>query len=149
MKDKISFIRLPLLLIVVFFAGRLAMGAAGASYDVANRVFSMVILQVHLALIWGALGRSVKHYRLVETVMAVVLIVFVSQALIFVGTAGSYLAGASTFFNYPEALNSATPLEFAPAMAARSVTLVANCIFGAILGAIGWFFGPLAPSGKV
>ena len=42
MKDKVRFIRLPLLLIVLFFVGRLAMGAAGASYDAANRVFSMV-----------------------------------------------------------------------------------------------------------
>ena len=146
MNDKIAFVRLPLLLVVLFFVGRIVMGATGASYDAANRVFSMVILQTHLALIWGALGRSVKQYRLFDAVKAVVIIVAVSQALIFLGTAVSYLAGQSTFFNYPEALNSTTPLEFGPAMVARTITFIVNCVMGAILGVIGWFLGPLAPT---
>jgi len=54
MREKFGFIRLPLLLVVFFFIGRLALGAAGASYDIGNRLFSMVILQVHLALLWSA-----------------------------------------------------------------------------------------------
>ena len=54
MREKLYFIRLPLLLVVLFFVGRLALGAAGASYEVGNRLFSMVILQAHLVLLWGA-----------------------------------------------------------------------------------------------
>ena len=39
MKEKLEFIRLPLLLVVIFFVGRLVLGAAGVSYDAGNRVF--------------------------------------------------------------------------------------------------------------
>jgi hypothetical protein len=148
MKDTLAFIRLPLLLVVLFFVGRLVMSAMGVSYDAANRVFSMVILQVHLALIWGALGRSVQKYKLFGAVKAVVLIVLVSQVLIWIGTALSYAAGIDTVFNYPEALNSTAPVEFGQAMIARAGGLVANCIVGGVVGAIGWSLGSLAPGGR-
>jgi len=146
MKDKLAFIRLPLFLVVLFFIGRLAMGAMGVSYDAANRVFSMVILQVHLAIIFGALGRSLRRYSIWGSITAVLLIVLVSQVLIWAATAFSYLAGVDTFFNNPTALNATEPLPFGAAMGARAGGLVANCIFGGILGAIGWLLGPLAPA---
>src|SRR5688572_9690581 len=146
MKDKLAFIRFPLFLVMLFFIGRLVLGAMGVSYDAANRVFSMVILQVHLAIIWGALGRSIRRYRLLESVTAVLMIVFVSQVLIWAATAVSYLAGVDTFFNNPTALNAPGPMPFGQAMGVRAGGLVANCIFGGILGAIGWLLGPLAPT---
>jgi len=40
MREKLYFIRLPILFVVLFFVGRLALGAAGASYEVGNRLFS-------------------------------------------------------------------------------------------------------------
>ena len=147
MKEKLEFIRVPLLLVVIFFAGKLVMGASGASYEMGNRVFSMVILQSHLALLWPAVGRCYRAYRLKDAVVAVVMIVFVSQILILLATAGSYLAGAATHFNYPEALGSQTPLEFVPAMYIRLGGLVANCIFGGILASIGWVLGGVMPTG--
>ena len=55
MKEKLDFVRLPILLFVIFFIGRLALGAemgvSKASYDLSNRLFSMVILEVHVGLL--------------------------------------------------------------------------------------------------
>ena len=62
MREKLYFVRLPLLLVALFFVGRLTLGAAGASYEVGNRLFSMVILQTHLALLWAAVGRRYRGY---------------------------------------------------------------------------------------
>jgi hypothetical protein len=74
-----------------------------------------------------------------------VLAVLVSQLLIFAGTAFSYISGVDTFFNYPEALNQQAAVAFGAAMGARTVTLIANCIIGAICAAIGWALGGLLP----
>ena len=152
MKEKLAFDRLPIVLFIIFFIGRLALGASlGVSketYDLANRLFSMVILQVHVGLIWGAVGRRYRGYGIGGSVVAVVLAVLASQILIWLGTAFSYLAGVNTVFNFPEALNAPGPIGFAQAMTGRTITLVANCVIGAIIGAIGWTLGPLIPKNK-
>ncbi len=147
MKEKLDFIRLPLLLVALFFVGKLAMGALDASYEVGNRVFSMVILQTHLALLWAAVGRRYRGYGLKDAVLSVVMIVAASQILILLATAGSYLTGIDTHFNYPEALGLPGPVEFGAAMVSRLGGLVVNCIFGAVLGLIGWSLGGLIPAG--
>jgi len=151
MKEKLQFVRLPILLFVIFFVGRLALGAAmGVSkptYDLANRLFSMVILEVHVGLLWGAVGRRYRGYGIGGSMTAVVLAVVVSQILIFAGTAISYIAGINTLFNFGEALNQpGATLSFGAAMASRTLTFVANCIIGAIAGAIGWALGGLVPA---
>jgi hypothetical protein len=151
MKEKLQFVRLPILLFVTFFVGRLALGAAmGVSkptYDLANRLFSMVILEVHVGLLWGAVGRRYRGYGIGGSMTAVVLAVVVSQILIFAGTAISYIAGINTLFNFGEALNQpGATLSFGAAMASRTLTFVANCIIGAIAGAIGWALGGLVPA---
>jgi len=149
MKEKLAFVRLPILLFVLFFVGRIALGAAMGvskeSYDISNRVFSMVILQVHVALLWGAVGRRYRGYGVGETVTAVLLAILASQILIFAGTAFSYLAGMDTLFNFPEALNQKAAIGFGAAMGSRAITFIANCAFGAILAAIGWALGGLLP----
>jgi hypothetical protein len=149
MKEKLEFVRLPILLLVLFFVGRLALGAAlgisKESYDLSNRLFSMVTLQVHIGLLWGAVGRRYRGYGIGGSVTAVVLAVLVSQILIFAATAGSYMTGHDTFFNFPEALNQQSAIGFGAAMAARTITLIANCIEGAIVGAIGYALGGLLP----
>ena len=149
MKEKLQFVRLPILLFVIFFVGRLVLGAAlgvsKESYDISNRLFSMVILEVHVGLLWGAVGRRYQGYGIGASISAVVLAVLVSQILIFAGTAFSYIAGVNTFFNFPEALNQQAAIGFGAAMAARTITLIVNCIIGAIAAAIGWALGGLVP----
>ena len=150
MSEKLQFIRLPILLFVIFFLGRLAIGAISGvskqSYDLANRLFSMVILEVHVGLLWGAVGKRYRNYGVGGSITAVVLAVVVSQILIFAGTAFSYLAGIQTLFNYPEALNQSAAVPFGMAMALRTGSFIANCVIGAIAGAIGWALGGLVPA---
>ena len=149
MRDKLQFVRLPILLVVILFAARLILGAAlGANkstYDLANRLFSMVVFQVHVALLWAAVGRRYRGYSMGGSITAVVLIIIASQILIFGGTALSYMAGIDTLFTFPEALNSASPVPFSEALVRRTATFIGNCVFGAILAAVGWSLGSFLP----
>jgi len=152
MKEKLQFVRLPIVLFVVFFIGNLILGAAMGvnqnSYNLAKRLFSMVIFEAHVGLLWGAVGRRYRGYGIGGSIAAVVLAVFVAQVLIFAATAVSYLAGIQTFFNFAEALNQPpnTVLSFGAAMATRTGGLIGNCIIGVITGAIGWALGGLIPA---
>jgi hypothetical protein len=150
MKEKLQFIRLPIVLFVIFFLGRLAIGAISGvnkqSYDLANRLFSMVILEVHVGLLWGAVGKRYRNYGVGGSIAAVVLAVVASQILIFAGTVFSYVAGINTLFNYPEALNQSAAVSFGLAMISRTASFIANCVIGAIAGAIGWALGGLVPA---
>ena len=153
MREKLRFVRLPILLVAVFFAGRLIMGAAlGANkstYDLSNRLFSMVILQVHAGLLWAAVGRRYRGYTMGGSIVAVLLVVIVSQVLIFAGTALSYMAGIDTLFTFPEALNSTVPVAFGEALVRRTATFVGNCILVSIVAAIGWSLGGLIPNSPI
>jgi hypothetical protein len=150
MSEKLRFVRLPILLFVIFFVGRLVIGAAMGvnkeSYDVANRLFSMVILEAHVGLLWGAVGRRYRGYGIGASIGAVVLAVLVAQVMIFAGTLVSYLAGINTLFTFPEALNQAGPtVPFAMAMAIRAGGFIGNCVVGTVTAAIGWALGGLVP----
>ena|SRR5438552_489428 len=150
MKEKLDFIRLPLALVAIFFVGNLILGAAGVSYDVAKRLFSMVILQTHIALLWAPVGRRYRGYSIGPAIASVVLVIFVSQILIWGATIFSYLTGIHTYFNDPVAITGGSTQEvsFGAAMAARAAGLVANCFLGVILSAIGWSMGGLIPAEK-
>lgn len=150
MKEKLSFIRFPIVLIVIFFVGRLVMGAAGASYEAGNRVFSMLILTTHLAFIWGAVGRRYGGYGVGGAAVLGVLIGLVGQILIFAGTVASDLAGVETYFNDPVAvMGSPEPVTFGMAVLSRTVGLVGNSLFSGVLGAAGWTLGGMLPERKV
>ena len=126
------------------------MGVNKTSYDIANRAFSMVILESHVGLFWGAVGRRYRGYGIGGSIAAVVLAVLVCQLLILAGTLFSYVAGVNTFFNFGEALNQpGVTLSFAAAMGARIGGLIANCGVGAITAAIGWALAGLIPANTV
>ena len=74
MGDKIRFVRLAIVLLLITFIGRLVMGAMGASYEATNRIFSMVILQVHLALLFGAFAKAHRGYGIFGAVTVGLLI---------------------------------------------------------------------------
>ena len=139
MRDKLQFVRLPILLIVIMFIGRLMLGAALGvnknTYDLSSRLFSMVIFQVHVGLLWGAVGRRYRGYTVGGSVTAVVLVTVMSQILIFAGTALSYAAHVDTLFTFPEALNATVPVAFGEALIRRTATFIGNCVFAAIAGA--------------
>src|SRR5256885_13683300 len=149
MRDKLQFVRLPILLVIIMFFGKVILGAARgpdkATYDLSNRLFSMVIFQVHVGLLWAAVGRRYRGYTIGGSIAAVVLITIVSQVLIFGGTALSYVAHVDTLFTFPEALNAAGPVPFGEALVRRTATFIGNCIMTVIVGAIGWSLAGLLP----
>lgn len=148
MRAMLQFLRLPFLLTLIFFIGRLVMGATGASYAAANSVFSMVILESHLAFLWGALARR-YGYGIVGALEAGLLVGLFAQVLIFGGTIVSDLTGIATYFNNPLAIaGSPEPIGFGDAVVARAVGLVGNCAFSAVLAALGWALGVLIPERK-
>ena len=91
----------------------------------------MVILQIHLAILWAAVGRVHKKYTRTEAVTVVVMIMLLSQVLIWIATAAVYMTHSSTYFNYPAALNQRTTVSFGEAMLIRAGGLIGNCIMGA------------------
>jgi hypothetical protein len=153
MGDKLKFVRLPIILVVILFLGRVLLGAAlGANkstYDLSNRFFSMVIFQIHAALLWAAVGRRYRGYTIGGSIFAVVLITIFSQALIFGATALSYMGHVDTLFTFPEALNSATAVPFGEALIRRTATFIGNCVLTAVAGALGWSLGGLLPNKTV
>ncbi|HEV8130767.1 MAG TPA: hypothetical protein VGQ81_05920 [Acidobacteriota bacterium] len=148
MLDKIRFIALPIVLLLIAFVGRLIMGAKGVPYAAANRVFSMVILQVHLALIWGAFSKRYKGYGIGGAMVVGLLIGLTSQILILLGTVGSYLMHNQTYFNYPEALGVAAAVGGRAALKIRLFGLIGNCILSVVAAVLGYFLGGLIPAGS-
>ena len=149
MKEKLDFIRLPMVVVLVFFAGNLILGATGASYEIAKRLFSMVILQTHLALLWAAIGRRYQGYKIRGAINSVVMIILFSQILIWGMTVFSYVTGMHSYFSDPVAITgNAQPISFGVAMVARAIGLVVNTVIAVILGAIGWAMGGLIPERK-
>jgi hypothetical protein len=150
MKERIEFIRLPLLLLALFFVGKLVVGALGGSYDLGNRLFAMVPMTVHLCLIWGALTRAYRGQGVGQAAMTGASIALFAQVLIFSGTILSYVLGASTHFNDPMAIvGEARDVSLGEAAGARAFGIVVNAIIGVIAGSIGWALGGLIPSRKV
>lgn len=148
MKEKIQFITLPAVLLLVFFLGKLLMSQAEAPYEAGLQFFSMVTLQVHLAILWPAISRRYKNYGLWGAIQVGVLIAVVSQILIVFGTALSYVIG-DTHFNYPAALNQEGPVGFSAAMTIRAGGLIVNSVIGGVAAIIGWFVGALIPPSEV
>lgn len=148
MRAMLQFLRLPFLLTLIFFIGRLVMGATGASYQAGNSVFSMVILESHLAFLWGALARR-YGYGILGALEVGLLVALFAQILIFGATIASDLAGIETYFNNPLAIaGSPDPIGFADTVLIRAGGLVGNCAFSAVLGVLGWALGGLIPEKK-
>lgn len=135
---------MPALLLLIFFLGKLMMSLRGASYEAGIQVFSMVTLQVHLAIIWPAFGRRFKGYSLWQGIQLGVMIAVVSQVLIMFGTGLSYVIG-DTHFNTPVALNQEAAVGFLQAMLIRASGLVGNSVICTVAAIIGWTMGALIP----
>jgi hypothetical protein len=143
MKDMTRILRLPLLLIVIFFVGKLVMSYTGVPYETGVRIFSMVTLQIYLSVLWGGIVRHYEGYGLGGAIGVGFLIALASQVLIVAGTAISYVGG-DTHFNNPTALNVESAVGFGEAMGIRAVGLVANSVFGGVGGLLGYGLDALA-----
>lgn len=147
MKERMRFIRLALVLLALFFVGKLIVGAAGGSYALGTRLFAMVPLTVQLCLIWGAMTRAFRGKSIGEAILTGASIALFAQILIFSATILSYLLGASTHFNDPMAIvgeDRVVPLG--EAVGARAAGVAINTVVGVVAGSIGWALGALLPS---
>lgn len=146
MSDRLVFIRLPLVLLGLYFIGKLVVGAAGGSYELGNRLFAMVPLTVHLCLIWGAVGRAYRGIGAGGAAVNGILISLFAQVLIFGATMMSYLVGLDTHFSNPVAIvGQDIEVSLGQAFMGRLTGLIANSILGAVMGLIGFGLGSLLP----
>jgi hypothetical protein len=147
----LRFVRLPLVLLVIWTIARFTVGLTGTPYAPrGNAMFSIVGLTVICSLIYGALSHRVGNFNWVGTILCGAVIGLTGQILIFTATLISYAADLNTYFTHWDALNipEGTTAPMAQAMKSRAGGLVAGPIMGTIMALIGRaVFGKLAPRG--
>jgi hypothetical protein len=145
----LRFVRLPLVLLVIWTIARFSVGLAGVPYAPrGNAMFSIVGLTVICALIYGAMSNRVGNFNWVGTILVGVVLGLFGQILIFIATLITYLANLNTYFTHWDALNvpEGTVAPMAQAMASRAGGLLGGTILATIVTLIGRaVFGKLAP----
>ena len=145
----LRFVRLPLVLLVIWTIARFSVGLAGTPYAPrGNAMFSIVGLTIICALIYGAMSHRVGNFTWVGTILIGVVIGLFSQILIFTATLISYAADLDTYFRHWDALNipEGTTMPMGKALATRAGGLIAGPVMGTIMALIGRaVFGKLAP----
>jgi hypothetical protein len=145
----LRFVRLPLLLLLVFTVARFALGVNGVPYAPrGNAMFSIVGLTIVSAVYFGALSRRVGGFGWGGTLLVGLSIGLFAQILIFVATWLSYAAGIeASYFRHWDALNvpEGTIVPMAAALQKRVGGLVVGPILAIVMAAIGRALGALAP----
>jgi hypothetical protein len=107
---------------------------------------SIVVLTLFASIFSAAFTRRWLGWRLLQAAGFTMFMAVVSQIVVLLSTAISYLLGIHSYFNEPMALNrQAEPIAFAAAMGFRAGGLVVNTILNGIAGALGWALGGLLP----
>jgi hypothetical protein len=135
-------------LLAIFTIGRWLMGTAfGVPYEKGTGVLSIVTLTLFASLFSAAYTRRWLRYRLAQAAGLAMFMALVSQVVVLLSTAATYLLGISSYFNEPMALNRQTDaIGFGAAMGFRAGGLVVNTILNGIIGALGWALGGLLPA---
>lgn len=145
----LRFVRLPLLLLVVFAVARFALGANGVPYTPrGNAMFSIVGLTFVSSVYFGALSRKVGGFGWGGTALVGYTIGLFGQVLIFVATWLSYAAGIETsYFRHWDALNvpEGTIVPMAVALQTRAGGLVFGPVFAVVAALVGRVLSALAP----
>ena len=128
-------------LLGLFTLGRWAISFSGMEYARATWFFSLVTLSLIASAHHAAFARGFQGYGLKDAAGLGAMIGLVTQIVIFVSTALSYMLGLSTLWNAPAALNQATAVPFGAAMLARTGGLVVNVILNVIAALIGYAMG--------
>ena len=145
----LRFVRLPLLLLLIFAVARFALGANGVPYAPrGNAMFSIVVLSFVSAFYWGALSRKIGGFGWGGTALVGLLIGLWSQILIFTATWLSYQMGIETsYFRHWDALNQpeGAIVPMAQAIQTRAGALVVGPIIVLVPALIGRLAAALAP----
>lgn len=145
----LRFVRLPLLLLLIFAIGRFSLGLAGVPYSPrGNAIFSVVMLTIISSIYFGALSGKVGGFGWGGAILVGVVIGLFAQILIFTATLISYLADLNTYFVHWDALNvpEGTRAPMGQALAGRAGGLLFGPITGSIMALIGRVLGALAPT---
>jgi hypothetical protein len=145
----LRFIRLPLLMLLIFAIARFSLGMAGVPYAPrGNAMFSIVGLTVISAVYFGALSRRVGGLSWRGTLLVGYSLGLFAQLLIFSATWLSFtLAIDNSYFRHWDALNAppGTVVPMDKAMATRAGALLVGPILTIVMAAIGRLLGGLAP----
>jgi len=147
----IRFVRLPLLLLLLFTIGRFALGVAGVPYfPRGTAIFSIVVLSLISSFYFGALAGKVGGFGWGGALLCGTVIGFAAQVLIFTATLVSCLGDFNTYFRHWDALNVAegTVVPMARAMQTRAGGLLIGPVLTTIAAALGRSLGTLAPEKK-
>lgn len=145
----LRFVRLPLLLILLFTIGRFILGARGFPYAPrGNAVFSIVGLTFISSFYWGALSGRVGGFSWLGAALVGVALGLFSQILIFSATALSYALDIKTsYFMHWDALNlpEGTVASMGDALKTRAGGILFGPITAGVIALIGRALGGLAP----
>jgi hypothetical protein len=145
----LRFVRLPLLLLLVFTVARFLLGANGVPYAPrGNAMFSIVGLTLVSSIYFGALAKRSGGFGWGGTALVGLSIGLWAQILIFAATWLSYAAGIETsYFRHWDALNvpEGTVVPMAAALQTRAGGLVVGPILGIVAAVIGRALSALAP----
>ena len=144
----LRFIRLPLLLLVIFAVARFSLGANGVPYAPrGNAMFSVVGLTFVSSFYFGALSRK-AGFGWGGTLLTGYCIGLFAQILIFTATWLSYAMNIETsYFRHWDALNvpQGTVVPMAKALGTRAGALVVGPIVAMVPAVIGRALSFLAP----
>lgn len=145
----LRFVRLPLLLLLIYAVARFALGARGFPYAPrGNAMFSIVGLTFVSSFYFGALSRRSGGFGWGGTALVGYGIGLWAQILIFVATWLSYAAGIETsYFRHWDALNvpEGTVVPMATALQARAGGLLVGPVIAIVPALIGRALSALAP----
>jgi len=146
----LRFVRLPLVLLLVWAALRFIVGLRGVPYTPrGNAMFSVVAMTIISCIIYGAMSYRVGRFSWLGTALVGAVIGFFAQLLIFTATLVSLAADLNTYYVHWDALNlpEGTRAAMGPAMTARAGGLLFGPIMGGVVALIGRaVFGKLAPN---
>jgi len=146
----LHFIRLPLLLLVIFAAARFSLGAMGKIPYAprGNAMFSVLGVTLISSFYFGALSRKVGGFGWGGTILIGYCLGLFAQILIFSATYLSYAANIEgSYFRHWDALNEpmGTVVPMATAMGKRAGSLLIAPIVAIVPALIGRALSALAP----
>jgi len=148
LRRVLRFVRLPLVMLVLFAIGRFSLGLAKVPYAPrGNAIFSIVVLAIVSSIYFGALSGKVGGFSWSGAILTGVVIGFFAQLLIFSATLATYLGGLDTYFVHWDALNipEGTTITMSQALGKRAGGLIAGPITTMVAALIGRCLAALAP----
>ena len=142
------FVRLPILLLVIFTIARFILGVAGVPYAPrGNAMFSVVDLMLVSSFYFCALSIEVGKFSWSGTILVGIVVCLTAETLVLLATLISYLGNLNTYFIHWDALNVSpgTSVPFGNAMMARTRGLIAGPVLGIITASLERVFLTLVP----